>query len=148
LSHYESADVTMSIEAHRMPSLRTNQSPSPLCLEAVKSKEPFHEEEPTPVRLCNFSFELTEEEMRSTLALTTDRHRQTELRGFGIARPNISNKDWQGRLLGITKTPKEGKAKHLSLDGAELYVAYEDYGLDLVSLPQNLPCMDSRRYLF
>lgn len=89
---------------------------------------PFYEEEPTPVRVRNCSFaDLSHSRaMRPTTASLSQQ---------SLTEHQASQMKWSVQLVGAIHVPRSGtNVSQLVLDGQFLYLAYNDYGLELATL--------------
>ena len=49
--------------------------------------------------------------------------------------------------VGANKVPVGRTAQHFAFDGSEVYLAYQDYGLDMITAPGNFPSTESPKSL-
>ena len=49
--------------------------------------------------------------------------------------------------VGANKVPAGRTAQHFAFDGSEVYLAYQDYGLDMITAPGNFPSTESPKSL-
>lgn len=130
LDHYLRADVRGSIDTTLATiELRMKKQASAPPLPRIMTRnEPFFEDEPTPIRFKRGSFALSDETTCSDDPWQNPDSPKPEEK-------EIYSQNWRCSFEGSLRITQRRTPCELVRDSLDLYVAFEDYGLDLVKFP-------------